>query len=362
MKMSLREVPVRELVAGYVDDGEGGVRGYCEKLDIRPPFQREFVYKGKQRDAVIETINNGFPLNVMYWADIGNDRFEVIDGQQRTISIAQYVEGNHSVDRRYFHNLQDDEQKHILDYELQVYVCAGPASEKLNWFRTVNIAGERLTDQELRNAVYAGPWLSHAKRYFSKSGGPAYAVGNKYVKGSPIRQEYLEIAIKWIKDDGQTVEDYMAKHQHDKTATVLWNHFQSVINQVAAVFPNYRKPMKGVDWGELYEQLRNESLDPKELECKVARLMMDDDVTRQAGIYAYLLTGEEKHLNIRAFSDAMKQRAFEIQNGHCKSCTNAFGISEMEADHIIPWSEGGKTIAENCQMLCKHCNRTKSNK
>ena len=362
MEIDAREVLVRELTEGYTDDGEGGVRGYGGKLDIRPPFQREFVYKDKQRDAVIETINNGFPLNVMYWAVRQDGTYEVIDGQQRTISVAQYVQGDYSLDGRYFHNLQVDEQDRIFNYSLQVYICEGSASEKLAWFRIINIAGEKLTSQELRNAVYAGPWVSDAKRYFSRPHGPAYAVGNDYVKGSPIRQEYLETAIKWIKDDSQTVEDYIAAHQHDMTATALWNHFQSVINRVKAVFPKHRNLMKGVDWGGLYGRLKDESLDPDALEDEVARLIVDDDVTKNPGIYRYLLTGDEKHLNIRAFTPSMKQKAFEIQNGICKVCGKQFMIAEMEADHITPWSEGGKTDADNCQVLCKACNRRKSNR
>ena len=171
MKIDLKKITVRDLVEDYHDDGEGGVRGYGGKLDIRPPFQREFVYKDKQRDAVIETINKGFPLNVMYWAVRQDGTYEVIDGQQRTISAAQYVEGDYSLDGRYFHNLQDDEQELILNYPLQVYVCKGSASEKLDWFRIINIAGEKLTSQELRNAVYAGPWVSDAKRHFISAGG-----------------------------------------------------------------------------------------------------------------------------------------------------------------------------------------------
>ena len=364
MKIDLNEVTVRDLVQDYHDDGEGGVRGYGGRLDIRPPFQREFVYSDKQRDAVIETINKGFPLNVMYWAMRQDGTYEIIDGQQRTISAAQYVEGAYSLDGRYFHNLQDDEQERILNYPLQVYVCEGNASEKLDWFRIINIAGERLTDQELRNAVYAGPWVSDAKRHFSRQGPacPAYAIGSRYVNGRADRQEYLETAILWIKDEGQTVEEYMAAHQHDKTATALWSHFQAVINRVEAVFPNYRKPMKGVGWGGLYGQLKDESLDPEELEADVARLMVDDDVTKKAGIYPYLLTGDEKHLSIRAFSDAMKQKAYERQAGICLVCEREFDISEMQADHIDPWSKGGKTSEENCQMLCGPCNRRKSSK
>ena len=362
MKIELKEITVRDLVADYHDDGEGGVRGYGGKLDIRPPFQREFVYKGQQRDAVIETINKGFPLNVMYWAVREDGTYEVIDGQQRTISVAQYVEGDYSLDGRYFHNLQDDEQAWIHDYSMQVYICEGSASEKLDWFRIINIAGVKLTDQELRNAVYAGPWVSDAKRYFSRKGAacPAYKIGNRYVNRRADRQEYLEIAIQWIKDKDQTVEEYMAVHQHDKTATALWSHFQSVINRVEAVFTNYRKQMKGVDWGGLYGQLKDESLDPEGLEADVDRLMKDDDVIKQEGIYPYLLTGEERHLNIRNFSLAMKSEAFERQDGVCPHCTKKFSMNEMEGDHIDPWSKGGKSVAGNCQMLCKPCNRRKS--
>ena len=202
MKIEPQQITVRDLVEGYSDDGEGGVRGYGGELDIRPPYQREFVYKDKQRNAVVETINQGFPLNVMYWAARDDGTYEIIDGQQRTISVAQYVESAYALDGRYFHNLQDDEQERILNYPLQIYVCEGTASEKLGWFRIINIAGEKLTNQELRNAVYAGPWVSDAKRHFSRLQGPAYAVGNKYMKGSPIRQEYLETAIQWIKDEG----------------------------------------------------------------------------------------------------------------------------------------------------------------
>ena len=191
MKIELKKITVRDLVEDYHDDGEGGVRGYGGKLDIRPPFQREFVYKDKQRDAVIETINKDFPLNVMYWAVRQDGTYEVIDGQQRTISVAQYVKGNYSLDGRYFHNLQDDEQERILNYPLQVYICEGSASEKLAWFRIINIAGERLTGQELRNAVYAGPWVSDAKRHFSRKGAacPAYAIGSRFVNGRAERQE-----------------------------------------------------------------------------------------------------------------------------------------------------------------------------
>ncbi|MCK5538618.1 MAG: DUF262 domain-containing protein, partial [Bacteroidales bacterium] len=194
MKIELKEITVRELTNGYEDNEEAGVVGFNGKLDIRPPYQREFIYKDKQRDAVIDTITKEFPLNVMYWAVREDGNFEVIDGQQRTISICQYVNGDFAYMFRYFHNLSNDEQEQILDYKLMVYVCSGTDSEKLQWFKTINIAGEKLTEQELRNAVYAGSWVSDAKRYFSKSTCPAYGIGGDYLNGSAIRQEYLETA------------------------------------------------------------------------------------------------------------------------------------------------------------------------
>ena len=362
MKIEPKQITVRDLVEGYVDDGDGGVRGYGGALDIRPPFQREFVYGDKQRNEVINTVNKGFPLNVMYWAVRDDGKYEVIDGQQRTISVARYVKGDYSVGDLFFHNLQDDEQERILAYELQVYFCEGGAKEKLDWFEIVNIAGKKLTNQELRNAVYAGPWLFDAKKHFSRRGGPAEGLAGKYLKGSAIRQEYLETAISWAKDDGQSIEAYMAEHQSDKTASALWSHFCTVIERVKAVFPTYRGFMKGVDWGGLYQHLKPESLDPETLELEVQRLIKDEDVQRNSGIFAYLLTGDEHHLNIRSFDEDLKQLAFERQSGNCTQCGKPFAIEDMEADHIDPWSRGGKTVADNCQVLCKPCNRRKSNK
>ena len=359
MNIKPLDLTVRELVKGYKDDGEGGVTGYGGKLDIRPPYQREFIYKDKERNAVIDSILKSFPLNVMYWADREDGTFEIIDGQQRTISIAQYVEGNFSFNDLYFDNLPSDKQKLIMDYELTVYVCSGTDSEKLEWFKTINIAGKVLTPQELRNAVYAGTWLSDAKRYFSRTGCVAFRIGNAYVNGSPIRQDYLETAIKWISKD--SIEDYMGQHQHDENALPLWEYFQSVIEWVESTFRNTRsKFMKGVDWGLLYNEYKDAYFDPDEIEVETARLIFDDDVTRKGGIYPYILTDEEKHLNIRAFSDSMKQKAYEKQSGICVICKDEFTIAEMEADHITPWSEGGKTNEDNCQMLCKKCNREKS--
>jgi hypothetical protein len=360
MKIELKEITVRELAEGYKDNAENGVVGYGGRLDIRPPYQREFIYKDKQRDAVINTIKKNFPLNVMYWHVREDGNYEIIDGQQRTISICQYINGDFSFEERYFHNLQKDEQEQILNYKLMVYFCSGTDSERLDWFRTINIAGEKLTEQELRNAVYSGSWVTDAKRYFSKTGCAAYNIGHNYLNGSPIRQDYLETAIDWISEG--KIEKYMALHQHDPNASALWLYFQSVITWVQATFPVYRKEMKGIEWGRLYNKYKDIIFDTKKLEEDIQRLIDDDDVQSIKGIYLYLLTGEEKHLNLRQFDEKIKRKVYEKQEGVCPICGKHFEIEEMEADHIIPWHQGGKTVIENCQLLCKLDNRTKSGK
>jgi len=358
MKIDLKEITIRELVEDYEDNNEGGVKGYGGKLNIRPPYQREFVYKDKQRDAVINTLTRDFPLNVMYWAVCEDGTYEVVDGQQRTISICQFVEGDFAFNERYFHNLQKDEKEQILNYKLMIYLCSGTDSQKLDWFKTINIAGEKLTDQELRNAVYAGSWLADAKRYFSKTGCPAYSIGEDFLTGSPIRQDYLETVISWI-SNGE-IEAYMAKQQHKPNANELWLYYQSVINWINATFVKYRKQMKGIDWGTLYAEFKDKEFDSAKLELEIAKLMEDEDVSNKKGIYAYVLTRKEKHLNIRAFSDNQKREAYERQKGICTVCKKHFELEGMEADHITPWHVGGKTNADNCQMLCKEDNRRKS--
>ena len=363
MKIDLHKIPIRKVIADYKDSAEEGVTAYDGKLNIRPKYQREFVYKEKQRNAVIETIKNNFPLNVMYWMIREDGGYEVLDGQQRTISIGQYVNGDFSLNDRFFHNLTKEEQDKILDYELMIYFCEGTDKERLDWFRIINIAGEKLTDQEIRNAVYTGPWLSDAKLKFSKSNCVAYLLasdGGQLVSGSPIRQEYLETALSWI-NEGK-IEDYMAKHQHDKDADELWLYFQDVIEWVRKTFKTYRREMSSVQWGELYNEFKDKELSSKKLELEIIGLMLDEDVTKKSGIYPYVLTRNEKFLNIRAFLDKQKREAYERQKGKCVKCKKHFEIEEMEADHIKPWHEGGKTVAKNCQMLCKQDNRTKSGK
>lgn len=366
LEIKLYPLKIRDLVQGYKDNGVGGVVAYNNSLDVRPPYQREFVYKDKQRDAVIETVMKGFPLNVMYWVKKDEDDdnetiYEVLDGQQRTISICQYYQDEFTINYFKFSNLPEDKQKQFLDYELMVYLCEGTDSEKLEWFKTINIAGVPLKDQELRNSVYSGPWLTDAKRYFSRTNGPAYGLGGAYLNGTANRQDYLETTLKWISKDD--IEEYMSDHQHDKNANDLWAYFVSVINWIEMLFPEryYRKEMKGQPWGEFYNEYNKEKFDAEELEEVVSKLMKDEDVDNKKGIYKYLFDGKEKHLNIRDFKPSDKRYAYERQKGICNSCSEHFEIDDMHADHIKPWSKGGKTIKENCQVLCADCNRRKSN-
>ena len=360
MDIIMEKVTVGEVYKGFVDNDVEGVVGLSGKLNIRPAFQREFIYKPKQQEAVIRSILAGFPLNTMYWTISANGNYELLDGQQRTLSFCKYLAGEFSVDYKFFMNLSSEEKRRILDYELQIYICEGTAAEKLDWFKTINIAGLKLTDQELRNAVYAGPWLTSAKKKFSKPNNPAEDIAKRYLRGSAIRQDYLENAIKWISKGN--IEDYMARHQHDPNANQLWRYFESVISWVEDTFPTHRKEMKGVDWGPLYDKYHDQVIDTKALEEEISKLMMDEDVTKKSGIYYYVFDHDPKHLHIRAFTPKQKREAYERQKGICAVCGEHFKLEEMEADHITPWSEGGATTSDNCQLLCRDCNRKKGNK
>lgn len=365
MKIELTPIRIGDLFAGFSNSEEEGVFGYGGKLNIRPKYQREFVYNEKQQKAVIESIRKGFPLNVMYWVENQDGTYELLDGQQRTMSICEFLSGNLFVDwngtLKGGKNLTHNELAEFNNYQLMVYICRnGSDSEKLDWFRTINIAGEKLTEQERRNAIFSGSFVTEAKKKFSKTQCVAYHLGKEYMNGSPIRQEYLETVISWFNNGN--IETYMAAHQHDTNADELWLYFQNVINWVKAKFPKYRKEMKGVAWGEIYNKYKDYKLDAAELEQEVARLMRDSDVQKKSGIYWYVIDGDEHHLGIRAFDDNTKREVYEHQNGICKICGKHFEIEQMEADHITPWKEGGRTIANNCQMLCRTCNRRKSDK
>ena len=378
MIINLHTIKIADVVDGFIDSEEKGVTGYGGKLNIRPAYQREFIYGERERNAVIDTIFAGFPLNVMYWVKNADGTFEVLDGQQRTISFCSYHAGEfmHVVDGalRGWANLTQSQKDRFLNYELQVYICEGTPEEILKWFRIINIAGMKLTDQELRNAAYHGPWLAEAKKRFSKSSCVASKLCGDYVSGNPIRQEFLETVLEWIASrdglkggmDKDPVAEYMAIHQNDANCDDLWGYFQDIIHWIQKVFPNYRKQMKGLPWGILYNEHKNDILSPTDIEVDIARMMKDSDVQKKAGIWPYVLTKDERYLSIRQFDDNTKATVYERQGGHCANpnCRHGkekvWSISEMEADHIVPWSKGGHTVIENCQLLCQDCNRMKS--
>ena len=378
---TFKQISIADLFNGFVNNEEEGVYTYIRidgeliKTDIRPPYQREFVYSDDKRNKVIETLSRNLPLGVIYLAKNSDGTMEVIDGQQRIMSICKYLNGDFSVngiadflnEKTFNCELYKNTAiyKQIMSYNnLLAYIVDGSDDEKLDWFRTINISGEKLTEQELLNANYTGEWLCSAKRKFSKTNCVAFKKGNKLVNGSPIRQDYLETALSWISGGKENIQKYMGDHYQDENAEPLWKYFVEVIEWVEKTF-TYRKEMKGIDWGRLYREYGKNEYDVAELEEKVKALMADDDVNSKKGIYEYVLSNcskdKERHLSIRKFSDKDKRTAYERQNGICPICGIHHEIDEMEGDHIIPWSKGGKTTIDNLQMLCKKCNREKGN-
>lgn len=373
MTIKQLEVTVGEITSGYIDSEEQGVRGYGGLLDIRPPYQREFIYNEKEQIAVINTVLKGYPLNVMYWVKRSEDAecpYEVMDGQQRTLSLCEYVAGTFAIDFKNFFNQTADIQKKILDYKLTVYVCEGEESEKLEWFQTINIAGKPLNEQEIRNAIYAGPFVSDAKRHFSKTNCGAYRLGKDLVNGTPIRQDFLKKALEWMADHEtrngkpQTAVGYMSAHQHDLSAGPLWSYFQNVLNWAISTFniKKFKKIMKGIDWAKFYDEFHEQALDINDMEKRIADLIGDDEIQKQLGIIPYVLTGDEHNLDLRSFPEKIKLAIWEKQQHKCAMCGKEFDIEFMEGDHITPWREKGRTVIENCQMLCRECNRRKGGK
>lgn len=378
MQIEKQEVTIRELCENYTDDENTGAFGYDDgvhKLTLRPSFQRNFCYKDKQQEQVIYSIMKDYPLGLMYWSKTDCNQYECLDGQQRSISICRYVNGDFPVkvngNDKFFHNLTDTEQEFILDYALDVRVCDGTEEEKLEWFKVINIAGEVLTNQELLNATYAGSWLSDAKLYFSRRNCVAGQMADGYIRGNPIRQDYLEKALSWIadRDHLESEQLYMAVHQHDADANDLWLYFQAAISWAQRLFPQKRKGVTDVqDWGILYNKYGQNAYNSNVLAEDMKKLLMDDDVTKKAGIIPYLLSErtkhDEKHLSIRAFTESQKMRAYEKQEHRCPCC-QAQGIEmeypfeEMQGDHIVPWCKGGRTVDDNLQMLCRKCNNDK---
>lgn len=389
MKIKLKPITVREIIKNYKDGSEEGVVGYDGKLNIRPAYQREFVYKDEQRNEVIRTVMRGypstaFPLNVMYWAKTEEDHFELIDGQQRTISLCQYANNEFSIVidgiPKNFDNLSPEKKDYFLNYELQVYVCSGTPEQRLEWFSIINIAGEPLTPQELLNANYTGPWLSSAKRYFMKGNSAAYGLANKYtdIEANQSRGKGLETAIKWISKDN--IKQYMADHQNDKNADALWLHFKKVIEWVQNTFADYYREMKGLNWGQLYDTYHEQTYDLKTVSEQVQKLHGDLYVKNSKGIFEYVLGGsnDTKSLDIRVFDDPIKRSVYASQTkaakakgksncpdcalGHDANKNKIWDLNEMEADHVAAWSKGGSTNTKNCEMLCIRHNRAKGNR
>lgn len=373
MKITPKSIKVSEVFDSYADNGEDGVYAYGGKLVVRPPYQREFVYDQTQSESVLHTVLNGFPLNVMYWVKVGNDKYEVLDGQQRTLSVMKYLKHQFPISvngqKFYWDSLPDDKYNIIMNYEFMVYICEGEESEKLEWFNVVNIAGVKLTDQELRNSVYTGKWLSDAKRHFSKRNCAAKGLSDKYITGDPNRQELLEKALKGICEyqNISDITEYMSAHKSNDDADELWQYFQDVIHWIEKIFPIYYPDMKGVDWCHLYNQYSSQSYNSSVMTDEVKRLHEDEEIQKTKGIYEYLLCKDTdpyagRLLNLRTFDKRDKIAAYSKQKGICPICGKQFEFNQMEGDHIKPWSKGGQTVPENCQMLCKDCNGKKTDK
>lgn len=364
----LRAKTVRELVDGfYEDDQTGHVEGFGGKLDIRPAYQRAYVYNRKAAQAVIETILNGAPLSNMYWVDLGNGNYELLDGQQRSISICQFVHGDYTIridgSDCYFKNLADDQKKQILNYKLQVYEIKGKQSEVIRWFRVINQPNSPLTHQEIRNSIYTGTWLSDAKKYFSRPGGGADNRFSYLTGGVANRQEILEIALTWIAGE-EGITDYMGQHQDDADASHLINYFEDVCKWIEKVTGRDDEPARvklGKVWGELYKAYAKDFvIDREKIDAEIDRLCRDAEVNEKPkGFYPYIISGDVRHLTQRQFKRSDKERKFREQGGVCPVCGGKFTLKEMEADHVKPYTDGGLTVYDNLQMLCVDCNRRK---
>ena len=388
------DLTIRELVEGFDEnDVTGRVVAWNGQLNVRPEYQREFVYSSERQQAVIETVMNGYPLNVMYWAKCDNG-YELMDGQQRTMSICRFrdmqqivpiMENGHIRNYTYA-EFDDEQQKKFMDYAVTVYICDGSEKEKMAWFRVINSEGLTLTDQEMRNAIYSSKWVTSAKEFFSAPKCRGYnsegLLGNEHIYGdylnvtpgansekenAVVRQKLLETALSWVTDSYNMtadekidIEDYMRMNRNLSDATALWRYFEDVMEWVKKTFPTYRKSMKKVNWGILYNRYSEKT--PEDADAKVnAILDSSDEIKNPAKAYEAVLADDMRILQPRAFEDRDKKWAYKKQNHRCAICGNAFELDQMDADHIIPWSKGGTTTRDNLQMLCRECNIRKSN-
>lgn len=383
-----KKFSIEDIIKGFMEDtSTNHVSSMDGRLDIRPKYQRQFVYGEEDSRAVIDSMVNSYPINVMYWVrtgknQAGEDMYEVLDGQQRLISICHFAENAFSVNGFTFGGMTDKSK--FLNYDkLTVYICEGTDEEKLEWFERINKVGVPLTKQEMRSAIYFGEGTTKAKKYFifkTNNGATAYSFdcqngksARDYVSGEWDRQEIYEKVITWkinsTKDED--IRDYMMRNRNDEnTADELWQYFKNVITWVKRLFPTYDKVMSKVEWGFLYNKFHNDiTLSAIVLEPKVAALMADDEVQNKKNIYEYVLTTSGKDdkaalklLNLRQFGKNEKKSAYAKQKGVCPSCMKKWDFEQMDGDHIVPWSKGGKTDVTNLQMLCKRCNNAKLNK
>lgn len=377
---------IKDICDGFVyNELEGkGLYGLGGKLTIQPEYQRNYIYAdGKKDVAVIESIMSGYPLGLIYFNKVGDDKYEVLDGQQRITSFGRFVTNKFAVKdsngmEQYFSGLSKDMQDKILDAPLTIYICEGEESEIKNWFKTINIAGIPLNEQELCNAIYSGPFVTAAKAEFSNSQNANIQKWNAYIAGAVNRQDFLKTALDWVSDGN--IENYMSSHRRDDNINELKAYFNTVIDWAAATFLDIKSEMRGLDWDDLYRKYHNRPYDPNELSGQIEELYSDPYIKNRKGIFEYVLDGcnNPSLLDVRIFDDATKRKVYTDQTilakekgesncplcaiGHEANRTRIYSLSEMDADHVTAWSKGGDTDEENCQMLCKTHNRAKGNR
>lgn len=388
MKTTLHtDITVADICDGFVyNQLEGkGLFGLSGKLTIQPEYQRNYLYAdkgGSKEQAVIHSLLNDYPLGLIYFNKVGEDKFEVLDGQQRITSIGRFVTNKFSImddhNPKNFDSLPADQQVRIRESKLLIYECEGTETEIKRWFETINIAGVPLNRQELLNAIYSGPFVTKAKEEFSNSQNANIQKWSAYIKGTANRQEFLECALDWVSRGD--IGSYMSAHRNDTTINELKTYFNSVIDWVSTVFTDVLAEMKGLEWGRLYESHHRTSYDPKKMSSEVKKLAADDEVTNHKGIFEYLLDGsmDTKLLAVRVFDEKVKKATYTKQTqaaeakgesncplcaiGHDANKNRIYKLAEMDADHVSAWSKGGDSSARNCQMLCVTHNRAKGNR
>lgn len=379
------EITIQALCDGFVyNELEGkGLFGLSGKLTIQPEYQRNYIYAdGKKDVAVIESILKGYPLGLIYFNQTDEDRYEVLDGQQRITSIGRFLTKKFAImeDGKplYFDSLPIEQQEKILNTKMLIYICKGTEKEIKEWFKTINIAGIPLNEQELLNAVFSGEFVTLAKAEFSNSQNTQIQKWSAYINGSALRQDFLAKALEWVSKGN--ISDYMSQHRHDNNINELKLYFNTVINWVSNVFNDVEKEMKGLEWGRLYETYKNTPYNPEKVSEQVKNLYSDPYVKNKKGIFEYVLGGrlDKKLLDIRIFDDVTKRKVYQEQTrqakekgiSNCPYCamsdnankTRIYKNDEMDADHVTAWSKGGETDIKNCEMLCKPHNRSKGNK